>query len=185
MLLRDIPDKRLNEMYDGEDYYWYLHSEQFQTVFLKPLASLINSFGEPCLDVGCGEGWLAEYVTVPYTGVEGSTVAVETARSRFPDREFFYGRIESPLKTLLGSQFRTIIFGGILDVLVNKENYVDFLELYLIFYPARFVIYDLERLDTSEIDRRFNLLEKFHGSVEVGGIPEVKRHRKVLVYSCT
>lgn len=184
MLLRDIPDKRLNEMYDGEDYYWYLYSKQFQTAFLKPLANVVNLLDEPCLDVGCGEGWLAERIDVPYVGIEGSTIAVETARSHFPGKEFLYGRIESPLTWAFGRSFGTVVFGGILDVLVAKESYIEFLESYLIFSPAHFIIYDLERLDTHEIDKRFRLVEKFHGSAEVEGIPEVKKHRKVLVYSC-
>jgi len=183
LLKTSQPAELLDKLYGKQDYYWYLKSEQFRRVFIRPLATVVNDLNLPCLDVACGEGWLADYVTVPYTGIDGSTTAIETARSRHSSCGFIVCRIESP--ELLSDSFGTIVFGGILKPLVKPQCYVLFLELYLRFNPKYLVIYDLLNLEESTISRRFSLVDRLQGSVDMVGIPRVKKHRKILVYSCS
>ena len=182
MLKLDQSPAQLDQVYRS-DYYHYLNSPSFQEVFLKPLGKMIDDLDQPCLDVGCGEGWLADYVTVPYMGIEGSAVALERARARAHPRtvSFFLDRIEKPV---VKGQFGTIVFGNVLWYSVNSEMFVPFLEQYLRYQPTHFIIYDLEPLDTLAIDKRFRLTGSFRASVELPDKPDIYKHRKILVYSC-
>lgn len=182
MLKVDVPSDRLKEMYGVEQYYWYLHSQPFRKMFLKPLGHIINRLGLSCLDVGCGAGWLADYLTVPYVGIDGSVTAIEQARAQYPARAFYLARIENPV--IPCGSFGTLVFGNIFWVHIRQESQAEFLELYRRFDPCYFVIYDLQRLDTSAIDARYERVEKHAASVELDGIPDIKKHRKILVYRC-
>lgn len=184
----------LNRIYGELAYYWYLKSDAFREAFLKPLAQIVNELGGSCLDVGCGEGWLADYITIPYFGFDGSEAAIAVARDHqryHPARdrqkkheaEFYVGRFEAP--RFDHWQFDTIIFGGIFSVLVKPESYVELLDLYRQkFSPKHFIIYDLERLATDSIDAAFRRVKEIHATAALDGIEEVKKHRKILVYEC-
>ena len=168
-----------------EDYYYYLRSQAFCEAFLQPLGECINDLGFPCLDVGCGEGQLAEFVEVPYHGIDGSRVAIETAKTVLekPTRTFQVARLENyPLETR--ERFGTIVFGGILSVLINPEKRVDLLRLYQRLKPEFFIVYDLEILETEQLDEEFKLVEEYHATANID-LQDVKRHRKILVYQCS
>lgn len=176
----------LNEIHGEKDYYWYLRSPEFIEAFIKPLGGIVDSFGEPCLDVACGEGVLYDHVNVPYVGIEGSEAAIAKARRDRPKATVMLGRMESPaVEPQPGkdrAEFGTIIFGGLLAVLVKPEHHVEFVNLYRQFNPRRFIIYDLERTDTSFLDKAFRRTHEFHGVANLKKIIDVKRRRKILVY---
>ena len=73
-----------------------------------------------------------------------------------------------------------------MEVLIKPESRVDFLSMYADRYGLEYaIIYDLERLDHSEItlSGRFDLIGEWHGSVPpMNGVEDVKRHRKILLY---
>jgi len=172
----------LNGLY-AADYYWYLRSEAFCKAFLAPLGSVINRLGLPCLDVGCGEGQLSDFVSVPYTGFDGSEEAIRRARAKHPAGEFHVGRIESPS---VAGKFGVIVFGGLLSVLVKPEMQLDFVGLYKKYDPSYFIVYDLAALDTSNLDGKYELRQSYEGRADLPGLsPEVKLHRKIRVYQCS
>lgn len=182
MLNVDLTPEDLSEIYET-NYYWYLNSQPFRDVLLQPLGQIINRRGLPCLDVGCGEGWLAAHVTVPYVGFDGSAIAIRRAKARHPDKLFHCGRLENPTCSI--PRHSTIVFGNLLAVLVREECYVDFLEMYRErFAPAVLIVYDLERTDLSAIRQRYRLLEEYHASVKLPDIEKVKRHRQIVVFAC-
>jgi len=179
--INQSPDT-LDEIHGEMDYYWYLRSPAFIKAFIKPLGELVNSFGDVCLDVGCGEGVLFDHVKVTYYGIEGALEAVKKARRDRPTAMVMHGRIEAPPDVLDGSSIGTIVFGGLLSVLVKPECHAKFASLYRRFQPQRFIVYDLERLDTSHLDAAFRRVSEFHAVAEIDGIEDVKKARKILVY---
>ena len=173
----------LDKVY-SDQYYNYLKSAEFRRQFLSVLGWFVDYLGKSCLDVGCGEGWLSEYITVVYTGIDGSGVAIERGRQTTGsfDRRFFIDRIEDP--ELVG-QFDVIVFGGLFSVLIDPSQYLRFLRMYLERYnPSYFIVYDLQTLDTEQFDRNYNRLWYIESTANVPGLQEVKKHRKILVYSC-
>lgn len=145
----------------------------------------MNKLGLPCLDVGCGEGQLAAYISVPYTGFDGSAEAIRKASygtyysMQFP-KKFCVARFESFSS---GESYGTIIFGGIMSVLVKPEKRVSLIEDYIKKFQGKYVIiYDLEHFDSSEIDQTFHLYDEYHATAEVKDLQEVKKHRKILTY---
>lgn len=173
--------RELDELYGSKDFYWYLRSPPFVDAFVKPMAEIINEIGLPCLDVGCGEAVLFDHLKVRYAGMDGSASAIERARKCRPLASIVSGRIESP-ESLLPSEFGTIVFGGLFSVLVKPECQVAFIERYAAFNPQFFIVYDLERTDTSRIDERFELVRSVHATAAMKLEPDVKRHRKIRLY---
>jgi len=170
-----------------ENYWWYLVTNEFAQVFLKPLGERINQFGRNCLDVGCGEGLLTEYVDVPYSGADVSATALMKAADRDSNSNFFLGSFRdiphNPV--LLGKHitYGSIVFGNILHIYCDpKSDLIPLLESYLVFEPERFFVYELEVFDHSPISKRFKLIDEYHASVSLKGIEDVKRHRKILTY---
>jgi len=182
--IHDSPD-HLRNIYD-ENFYWYLSSKEFHTTFLQPIGEIVNEKNLPCLDVGCGEGQLCQHVQTPYHGIDGSSTAIENAKKLFPHATFEVSRFEDFNSDKLHTytkKFGTIVFGGVLEVLIKADRRVDFLNYYKKFNPQWFVVYDLLRLDTSGIDAAFEKVSEQQASVEMD-ILEVKKHRKILVYKC-
>lgn len=183
----DQTPTELSKLYGPDDFYWYLRSQPFIDTFIIPIANLVNNYATSCLDVGCGEGRLAQYVTVPYTGIDGSNTAIERAK-RYRDLskynhsiDFIQARFEDP--PYMGNQ-DIIVFGGILEVLIKPQHRVDFINIYKQFMPRHFIVYDLERLDTSLIEAHFGPpIVEIHASVQLD-IIEAKKHRKVLLFKC-
>ena len=176
--------RELDELYGSKDYYWYLRSPPFVDAFIKPMATIINEIGLPCLDVGCGEAVLFDHLKVPYVGIEGSASAIERANHCRPTARIVRGRIESPV-AIFPLDFGTIVFGGLFSVLVKPDRQFDFINRYAAFKPKFFIVYDLERTDTTQIDERFERILERHATAEIDLKPDVKRHRKILVYRWT
>ena len=174
--------EELNKIYDDE-YYWYLKSPQFCEQMHKVVGEIVNSFRQSCLDVGCGEGWLSDYVRVPYTGIDGSCVAIIRALHKNSKNRFFVDRFEKPH---LRGYFPTVIFSGILQVLVKPKWRRFLLDEYVnLFGVKQFVVCDLEMADLSDLEAHYDPILK--QSIEITGInlePEVKRFRKILVLKC-
>lgn len=177
----DQTPQELAELYGEKDYYDYLRSGPFREAFIRPIADIVDRLGEPCLDAGCGEACLADYVTVPYCGFDGSETAIDRARKRAPHARLYVTRFEAPS---IWDIFPTVVFGGIMEVLVKPNARVPLLENYQKWYDVRhFIIYDLERMDTSEIEARYGKpIEEMHASADLPGLMEVKKHRKILVF---
>lgn len=185
MLNVNLSDEMLHEVHGKDDYYWYLRSEQFVDTFLRPVAALVNCYGDPVLDVGCGEGVLASLTNVPYVGIDGSGSAVSKAFKRHPRGIYYQNRIEDPC---IVGEFPTVVMSGILEVLIKPERRVDFMEMYRErFKTKRFIVCDLERLDESAITVRYGwptiwkscmAADPFDGSI----IEDVKRFRKIIVW---
>lgn len=194
MLNLDQSPAELDDLYGTRDYYWYLRSDPFRQAFLEPLARIVNRLGAAVLDVGCGEAVLADYAAVPYTGLDGSQSAIDRAYRRLMRLgtlsrlsngfvQLHVGRFEDPVASVRGN-FGTVVFGGILDVLVRPEARLALLEHYRQLYGVRyFVIYDLVRLDTAPLDRHYHLVELHTATAELDRIEEVKKHRKICVYA--
>lgn len=191
MNVNQTPEE-LNSIY-REDYYWYLKSPQFRETFLKPLGETVKKYGRSCLDVGCGEGWLADYVSGRYVGVDGSEVAIlKAVKSIYPttsQKKFCISRIEEPHIDWFPQGWHfpdVIVFGGIFSVLVARESHLDLLKLYQDTFqdmPEVFIIYDLQDLDTSHIEAKYTLIDQYFASVDMPHLqPDCKRHRKILTF---
>lgn len=184
-LRNNIPRDRLNEMYEPDsDYYWYLHCPEFVRRFLVPIGSTIQRLGGCVLDVGCGEGWLHDYVGgVCYHGIDGSETAIERAKHLRPSGSFEVARMEEYHLTSPRT-FSIVVFGNMLFH-AEPSSYVQILNAYQeSLKVGYFIVYELQRTDTSNIANHFDLMEFFEDKAEVKGIPEVKWYRKVEVYSC-
>lgn len=166
----------------SDDYYWYLRSEPFIRAFIWPLGDAVNRIGKPCLDVGCGEGYLHDFVHVPYFGFDGSATAIQKAIEARGDH-FTVGRMESP-HVPAGFVPGVVVFAGIFHVLVKKGRRTELVELYRERFPSlsHMVICDLELLDQGEFDSRYRLLSSLHATADCPGVIEVKRRRKILIY---
>lgn len=175
------PEGELLKLYGGDNYYWYLSSQPFIEAFTEHIAEQVNEIDLPVLDVACGEGILGDYCSVPYVGFDGSASAINRGLARNSNLAIKVGRIESP-EFLLPEKFGTIVFGGLFAVIVKPERYIEFIRLYEIFEPKFFIIYDLERVNTKAIDATFTKVSEYHGSAVMDLQPEVKKHRKILVY---
>jgi len=185
ILTENIPPERLHEIYSTE-YYWYLKSEPFVNAFLRPIANEANKRGNSCLDVCCGEGQLAPFVRGDYLGIDASCTAIQLARIKHGDtlaRSFVVADLEA-FPEVSSGRHDTIVFGGVFQVLIKPDRYVDLLESYLAFSPKHFIIYDMEHLDSSSIDNRFKRVHEHHATVHMPSVQDAKRSRKVLVYEC-
>lgn len=182
----DQSPEELNDLYN-RDYYWYLRSQHFCDKFLKRIgtvASMLGTLPKKVLDVGCGEGQLAQYVECGYHGFDGSESAISRAKNRYRDQPLYFevARLEEP--PITGCTFTVAVFGGILEVLIKPEERKKFIYKYACQYDLRyFIVYDLERLYTGDLELIYELIGEYYGSVdEMNNLPDVKRHRKVLIF---
>lgn len=171
----------LDNIYGEQDYYWYLRSDEFKSAFQQSIGYYANKLGKRCLDVGCGEGQLSEFIDNRYAGFDGSFVAIERGRQRYPKADLRVGRLEAPPEYEEG--FDVIVFSGILEVLVLPEHRVNFVRNYLAFYRAKyFIVCDLLRLDESDLQSYFTCLSTDYKEAKYIDIESVKRFRKISVY---
>lgn len=91
-------------------YFAWHPAPPFWNDYVGPLAGR-----GPMLDVGCGDGWIAEHVD-DYTGIDGSAAAVERAHSL--GRNVVQGSVEERLP------FEDDTFGAVLlkDILEHVED---------------------------------------------------------------
>lgn len=186
--------EELNLLY-LQDYYWYLKSFSFKNKCLLNILSVIPE-GKAILDVGCGEGQLFDCIDdydlrYNYHGIDASSIAIEMAnqKKRFHnDNKFGFtaDRIENPsFESSLN--FHTIVFGNIIEILIKPEYRVPFISLYVTKYkPQQFIIYDLDRLNTREIDLQYNLssmLEIYIDEKSLPNLMEAKRRRILKRYT--
>lgn len=181
----------LNRLYQ-EDYYWYLESAPFINKFGRAIAAWVQELGDSVLDLGCGTGWLAGLLPgeYSYVGLDGSQVAIERARKKYPKRKFINYRIERLVElgnTLPGiDKFDTLVLGGMLETLVEPTMRITLIqELQQIFSARSLIVYDLERLDTTQFNNRWIRLGEEHGTITVEELPDLvgaKRRRKIVVY---
>lgn len=176
--------EELDKIY-RDDYYWYLREPIFCEAVCRPAGDAVNALGFPCLDVGCGEGQLSQYIKVPYTGFDGSRQSIRNAKEAYPCQEFHVGRLENP-PLLPSHRFGTIIFSNLLEVLIKPEWYLRFIQMYLDRYEStNFVVVDLLRLDTVNLESVFHLMSSKQVTAKIPNLMDVKKHRKVLTFSCT
>ena len=179
----DQSPAELNRIYQ-DDYYWYLRDQVFCDSVVRVVGDKVNELGGYCLDVGCGEGQLSDYVTTGYLGFDGSQKAIENARRLHPGLQFKVSRFETP-PSLPDYQFDTVVFSNLLTVLVKPDSHVLFIQKYLRAYsPLAFIVVDLLGLDTKKIEKVFHLTSYEEMTAPVPDLMEVKRHRKVLVFEC-
>lgn len=191
--------RELDEIYNSS-YYDYLVSAEFLEAFIKPLAERINALGKFCVDVGCGEGLVADYLNVPYLGIDCSGVAIDKALARQTElpcerchtrSTFVKSRIEAVSSEVLDelaqfSEDSTLVLGNILQVTVKVSRRIEFIEEYItLCRAAHFIVYDLAILDETTLVDRFTLLDRYEASVDMPDLQPVKRARKILVFACT
>lgn len=190
-LATNTPVDVLNKAWkDG--YYDYLESDEFSNVFLSEIASICNNIGDPVLDIGCGTAKILELLEVPYFGIDISTAAINKAKQR---RSF---KCPHKQACLLNTNFlepeyiniknkHTIIFGGLLSVIISKKHHVDFIELWRRKAKAtNFVIYDLDRVDTDILKLKYGEpKEEIYKKVTppIQNIPVEKSSRKIIYFS--
>ncbi len=173
----------LNDVYSS-NYYDYLHSKPFRELFHVEIARLVGDEQMGCMDVACGEGWLADVLPVPYFGFDGSGVAIDRAKQLRPRPgvEFAVGRVEAPPED---RSFGTVVFGGLFSVIINPSSHVEFIEKYRsATRMSRFILYDMTALDTKAVDNCYEKVGEFIGEVDMPGLQDIKRRRKVLLYKC-
>jgi SAM-dependent methyltransferase len=172
--------EEVNDNYGEKDYYWYLRSPEFRKAFLEPLGKTVDYYGKSCLDVGCGEGQLADYVTCRYTGFDASREAIQRGLKRNPKLNLFVSRLEDPPPL---PNYDVIVFGGILSVIIKPQYRVELVRNYIKYYEAKYaIVYDLENLDASSLNVHFQRLEERHMKSDPLPIDPVKLTRKILVY---
>jgi hypothetical protein len=184
--LNQSPDE-LNRVHGEMDYYWYLSSKAFVDAFLQPMAKIIDRLDDPCLDVGCGEAVLADLVNVPYAGFDGSESAVSKALVRNPRLQVMVGRIEFPPDhPFFQRDFGTVVFGGLLSVLIKPAAYADFFRLYRDRFKVKhFIVYDLDRVDLLPIGPGYTLIERFSTRADLPNAePRIVLDRTVTVLKC-
>jgi SAM-dependent methyltransferase len=185
ILKNNQTEEQLARMYGEEDYYWYLRSHQFSETFLKEIGRIVNHFPGAVLDIGCGEGQLAEHITVPYTGIDACQEAIYKAQARFAaeNRTFGVVRLENFEAEILGGPFDTIVFGGILEVLVAPDQRLRLVQHYMEKYDATcLIVYDLLRFNDTFLRDEYDRIFKTTGKVDVPEIIPQKRKRQILVY---
>ena len=178
-LRKNITPEHLNKTY-ADNYYAYLHSDEFKETFLQPIADFVGT--QSCFDVGCGEGALAELTQGMYIGIDGSKVAIERAIEKFKGnntRYFEVGRVENPPEV---GRVDVVVFSAILDFIVEKESHVPLLEYYLRYRPKYFVISDLIRMDCSNIAKRFEQISSVVRTVDYDDVEPIKRTRRMDVF---
>lgn len=175
--------EELNEIH-GDNYYAYLAAEEYIRAFIRPMADIASQLGGRVLDIGCGEGLVGDFVSVEYVGFDGSVVAIKRAIARNPSQQYVVSRLESP--PMVG-QVDTLIFSGILQVLILQNRVADFVSKYTTMFGSKHIIVcDLMHFDPTPLEKLFGpSLQEIRATAEVPNLLEVKKHRKILVYKCS
>lgn len=179
--------EELDDVY-SRDFYWYLKCPEFINQFLRPLANALNAIGESVLDVGCGEGQLQPYLDVPYRGIDASNYAILRAMSCVEKQRMFEcARLETycqsgTYKYLPYRPFGTILFGNVLEVIIKADKRRQLIDQYVNHFQARYVaVYEMEHFNHEELYLGEPIVEH-HGYADISLDPEVKKHRKFLIW---
>lgn len=185
-LSEQLPADHWEQVHGHRDYYAYLRSPGYRQLVLQPIARWINTIDGPCLDVGCGEALLAALVTVPYTGVDASSAALQRSHGGWCCR-LVAGRLEDPA-SLPPGPYAVVVLNGVLEVLIKPEHRLELLEAYRQRTLCRyFIIGDILRLEETSLLQAYRLVERvevFIPQQQMAGQPEVKRRRKLLWLEC-
>jgi 2-polyprenyl-3-methyl-5-hydroxy-6-metoxy-1,4-benzoquinol methylase len=118
-------------MGEYKDYSWsssdFSHAHAY---LLSSLVRLIPNKNEPILDVGCGNGAIANYLIengYNVYGIDASKTGITIANQKNPGRFFIQDLSKDDLPTSLHSiKFKTIISTEVVEHLYNPAKYVDF-----------------------------------------------------------
>lgn len=155
----DHAQEHLNKTFEPGGYYEYLRGAEFCDNVFGRIAKLIEP-GERVLDVCCGTGELAGYLTsdISYMGMDGSETALATARERWPVRRFTHGRIEN-FHLFHDGRYTTLVFANCLLSMIQRCYREQLVQLYAGAFGARkIIIADLQKLDTSVFRGMFKML---------------------------
>ncbi len=104
--------------------------------FLKPLQNMLPTVGTPILDVGCGNGAVANYLIAKgynVFGIDASTSGIQKANEinsgRFFIQDLTSGQFPSEL---LNIKFKTIISTEVIEHLYDPRGYIRFCKKILI-----------------------------------------------------
>lgn len=182
----DDSPETLEQAHGKENRWWYLSSPKFQRAFLRPLAALIDSVGDGCLDIGCGEGLLGSLIVGRYIGIDGSQEARRRGllkAKRYTDvQQIRYGRIEDPPNDGMLAKLDSVVFGGIMEVSVKPEHRAVMARAWMAScWATNLFVYDLERLDDSLLRLEFGQpMIECHLAATGLDIDPVKLRRKIL-----
>jgi len=191
LMLRDLSGEKLDEVH-GSGYYDYLAEPEYVENVMAAVARMILTHAGSdavVLDAGCGTGALSPLVPPPmeYFGFDASREVIKAAWSLHGElgipRSFNTFRIEKFLEIEVLCVFDVIHFGSVLCCLIHPAARLSLVEQYVKHCQARFIVVsDLERLDTTPLKERFELLEGETFHLCIPGQPDSKQHRKVEIY---
>jgi len=108
--------------YNGHPNYW----SPLKNHSILRLAQRVDGVvAPPLLDVGCGDGRLAQQVDYPVVGVDMSDVRIDIARAGHPESEWHCADIYDWL-TACERRFQTIVF---VEVLEHLEQPLEAIQL--------------------------------------------------------
>lgn len=86
---------------------------------IKKLKQIKN---KSVLDVGCGNGYLAQYVddTNEYTGVDIDTRSVDEAKKRNPSKKFIVGEIQD-----IHEKYDIIVLANLIEMIEAKQTLIE------------------------------------------------------------
>lgn len=118
-------------MSDYKDYGY--SSDNFSHIheyLLNPLLKIISKGDRKILDIGCGNGWLTNYLIksgFDAYGADASPSGIEIAKIKNADRFFVQDLTEEDLPAALADiKFNTIISTEVIEHLYSPREYLDF-----------------------------------------------------------
>jgi len=187
MFKKNISQELLDDVYN-KNYYWYLEHKEFVNNCLKYVSDSIDKLGKnlSILDIGCGHAQLLEVLDDShyYFGFDLSLNAINDCNKMWNKRnaDFVKCNIEQFTENYKELRLDVVLFGNCL-VYIKNEHIIDFVDEFVECVKSKyFVVYDLKRTKTANISNRYKMIDNKDFYVNLDGIKEVKKHRKVEVY---
>jgi len=183
ILTRNHTPEHLCAVHVEDGFYAYLSHPGYTGPIFNAIAVAIPK-GSTVLDVGCGTGLLAEALAgVDYLGIDGSEEAVRRAQERAPGK-FECARLETyHWMAPADAVWHTLVFSGILSTVVLPAHRVQLVESYKRAFKAKqLIVSDLERLDTTDLQQRYNRRSTQLVEADIPGKKSVYLKRKIEVY---